>query len=251
VSFGSWGFKSLRPHSDNGSVYAKRHRLALLLAAAAALGAAGSATGTEGESVASTNWSGYVIDGGPFAVVKATFNVPNLTAAPGTAMTCEWVGVDGTGPADRSLIQAGVTEKFDPRANLVRFHAWWEVLPALETVVPLAVTAGDRITVSIGRISGRKWQIEIADLTRGRRFVTTQPYAGSGRTADWVVEAPSDRFGNVQTLGHYVPDVVFSNVRLAGAQHEFHAMTMVQHGAVVSHVSRLTPGGFSASYGSG
>jgi hypothetical protein len=222
---------------------------ALAVVALCALASASGAAGTSGEGMTSTNWSGYIIDGGPFSVTTATFNVPNLTAAPTRTVTSEWVGVDGSDPTDRSLIQAGVTEVYDRGSNLVRFHAWWEILPALETVAPLTVRAGDRVRVSIGRVSSGLWRIEITNLTRGGDFATTQPYRGPGRTADWIVEAPSDRSGRVETLGHYVPDVSFGDVRAAGPQGALHALTMVQRGAVVSEVSHLTRHGFSVTYG--
>jgi hypothetical protein len=196
----------------------------------------------------SSNWSGYLAGGGPFSVTDATFNVPNLTAAPSTTSTSEWVGIDGTDPKDRSLIQAGVSETYDPKANLVRFHAWWEILPALETIVPLPVNAGDRISVSIGRLSRGTWRIAIRNVTRGRTFTTTQPYGGPGRTADWIVEAPSDPHGRIKTLGHYVPDVTFSHVHLGGHRDALQPQSLVQNGRVVSEVSQVRTNGFSVGY---
>jgi hypothetical protein len=247
VGFGPWGFKSLRPHSDTTAVGTRWATLAA--AAALALVAAASAAGTQGGEMISKNWSGYIVDGGPFSVASATFNVPNLTTAPAATGTSEWVGVDGLDSSDRSLIQAGVAERLDPAKNLVHFHAWWEILPALETPVDLPVSAGDRITVSIARVGGGRWQIRIDNLTRHRGFATTQRYDGAGRTADWIVEAPSDKHFKVLTLGHYVPDVRFTGVHVAGTQGALHPVTMVQRGAVVSEVSQLTTHGFSVHYG--
>lgn len=213
-----------------------------------ALAVAATAAGTQGEQMTSDNWSGYIVDGGPFSVTTATFNVPNLTASSAKTDTSEWVGVDGSDPTDDSLIQAGVREEYDPHTNLVHFRVWWEILPALETFVRMTVNPGDRMSISIGRSSATRWQIGIRNLTSGQSFAVTRPYRGPGRTADWIVEAPSDADGTEKILGHYVPDVTFSDVRAAGRQDALHAITMVQRGVVVSQVSRLTAHGFSVSY---
>jgi peptidase A4-like protein len=242
----AWGFKSLRPHDDVSAV--GRHALAVALLIGIALCAKAGTAHTRAATSLSANWSGYLAAGGPFSVTDATFNVPNLTAAPSTTSTSEWVGIDGTNPKDRSLIQAGVSETYDPHANLVRFHAWWEIMPALETIVPLPVDAGDRISVSIGRLSSGTWRIAIRNVTRHRAFTTTQPYSGPGRTADWIVEAPSDPRGRIKTLGHYVPDVTFSNVHLGGHRGALQPQSMVQNGKVVSEVSRVRANGFSVGY---
>jgi Peptidase A4 family len=147
----AWGFKSLRPHDDEQAV--SRHAFVVALLMGIALCATAGAARTQPATSLSSNWSGYLAAGGPFSVTDASFNVPNLTAAPTKTATSEWVGIDGTNPKDRSLIQAGVSERYDPRTNLVEIHAWWEILPALETKMSLPVTAGDRISVSIGRVN--------------------------------------------------------------------------------------------------
>jgi hypothetical protein len=213
-----------------------------------ALCATAGAARTQPAASLSSNWSGYLATGGPFSVTDASFNVPNLTAASTTTATSEWVGIDGTNPKDRSLIQAGVEERYNPRTNLVEFHAWWEILPAVETIVSLPVTAGDRISVSIGRVSASRWRIEIRNLTQHRTFTTTQPYSGPARTADWIVEAPSDSHGRIKTLGHYVPDVTFSSVHLGGRRGALQPQTMVQDGKIVSEVSRVRTADFSVAY---
>lgn len=213
-----------------------------------ALFASAGAAATQPGAAMSDNWSGYVENGGPFSATSATFNVPNLTAAKTSTSTSEWVGLDGMNPSDRSLIQAGVRETYVPRTNRVELIVWWEILPALETIVPLPIAVGDRINVSISRLAGGQWQIQIRNLTKGRQFTTTQPYGGPGRTGDWIVEAPADQRGAIQELGHYVPDVTFGNLRIAGRQGALKPQTMVQHGAVVSEVSRAATHGFSVTY---
>jgi hypothetical protein len=223
-------------------------RLLLLAAAASAglvlVGPAGSRPAVD----LSHNWSGYLEQGGPYNLSMATFNVPNLAAALGKTSTSEWVGIDGTDPADQSLIQAGIDERYDPATNRVTFHAWWEILPALQTFVPLPVGAGDRVNIAIARLTNGRWQIRLTNLTRHKQFTTTQDYSGPGRTADWIVEAPTDAHGNLLTLGHYVPDVTFSSVRLDGHRGTLRPQTMVQGGVVVSEVSHVGRTSFTVAY---
>jgi Peptidase A4 family len=196
----------------------------------------------------SSNWSGYIESGGSFTVATASFNVPNLTASPGRTVTSEWVGVDGSSFTDRSLIQAGVTETYEPSDGLVHFHAWWEILPAVSKPVSLDVRAGDRVAVSITKLGGDEWRIEIRDETRGGSFTATKRYDGPGTSADWIVEAPTDVVDGLDTLGHYVPAVTFQEVGIGGTPGRLHPLTMYQGGVPVSRVSRLLRNGFSVAY---
>lgn len=220
----------------------------MLVIAVAALASAAAASGTQSTDMTSSNWSGYLIDGGPFSIVTATFNVPNLAAASQRTATAEWVGVDGTSPTDHSLIQAGVGEDYDPQKNIVSLYVWWEILPALETLVPIQVHSGDRVSIGIRRVAAGLWQIAIRNLTHGTSFTVTRPYGGQGRTADWIVEAPADASGRISTLGHYVPNVRFTGLRVGGRQGVLHAITMVQGGAVVSQATPYTGSSFTVAY---
>jgi Peptidase A4 family len=198
----------------------------------------------------STNWSGYVLSGGPFSAVTGTFTVPSIEAAEVDTRVAEWVGLDGASPSDTALIQAGVQEDYDATTNTVRAYAWWEILPALETTAPLAVQPGDRVTVTLTQAGSGQWTIALQDDTTGQTFATTQAYAGSGATAEWIVEAPtSGQTGRPTTLGDYQPAVTFSGLRVTGTQGSLLALTMTQGGAPISVPSPLTPDGFSVAYG--
>ena len=200
----------------------------------------------------SPNWSGYAVTGGPFTSVAGTFTVPNLTAGTGGLATAEWVGIDGETQGDSSLIQAGVAEDYDPGTGAVLVHAWWEILPALETPVQLTVQPGDEVTVTIAQTSGGVWQITIADDTNGGSFTTQQPYSGPATSAEWIVEAPTDgATGQIQPLGQYTPSVTFTNVQSTGPQEPAVALQMEQHGIAVSTPSSLTSEGFTVAYGAG
>jgi hypothetical protein len=203
----------------------------------------------------SPNWSGYFVGGGPFTAVTGTFNVPMLTPAAGETLTSAWVGIDG---ADNdSLIQAGIAEQFDPTTGKVYGHAWWEILPALETPIPMAIYPGDQMTVSIGQVSGTTWEISLTDVTRNTHFVTDQTYTGQADSAEWIVEAPSIpapgstdiSSATVATLGAYTPNITFTNLKVNGTQTSLNVVQMEQNDAVVSVPSPLSPNGFTVAYG--
>lgn len=216
--------------------------------------AAVAATGNVSNAVSSTtstspNWSGYVVGAGPYTSATGTFNVPNLAATPSTTVTVEWVGIDGAnGPGP--LIQAGVQETYQPDTNLVYTSAWWEILPAPETLITtMRVTPGDSVTVTIWQVSGTSWGITVADNSTGQSFTTAQTYTGPGTSAEWIVEAPTDSLTNTEdTLGAYNPPVTFSNLRMGGPQTTLTGVTMVQGGVIVSVPSALTTAGFSVTY---
>jgi hypothetical protein len=197
----------------------------------------------------SPNWSGYVVGGGPFTVVSGVFNVPNLSVAPTATSLSEWVGIDGA--FNTSLIQAGVEARYDPSTNLVRHYAWWEILPAAETIIPMNVSTGDQMSILIGQLSGALWEISITDETTGQNFVTYQTYTGPGQSAEWIVEAPESALtGEIQTLGSYTPNVTFTDTRFAGSATSVTEDVMVQGGATVSTPSAVSSdNSFTVAYG--
>src|SRR5205807_9251133 len=92
----------------------------------------------------SSNWSGYAASGGTFTSVTATWTVPTVSAtSPGADAT--WVGIGGL--QSRDLLQAGTQAMVD--GSGVAYTAWIEMLPQSSRDVPLSVTAGDSVTVTI------------------------------------------------------------------------------------------------------
>ncbi|MHB1973843.1 MAG: G1 family glutamic endopeptidase [Acidimicrobiales bacterium] len=198
--------------------------------------------------VETRNWSGYEVSGGALTAASGTFDVPNLVASSGSPVVSEWVGIDGSG--NSSLIQAGVQEEIQPGSSTVDVHAWWEILPASETSIAMAVQPGDQMSVSIFAQGGGQWQISVVDETSGQSFATVQSYNGPGTSAEWIVEAPmSGTSGAVATLGDYVPSVTFGEPRFIGAETGVVEDVLVQGGAVVSTPSPLGTNGFSVAYG--
>jgi hypothetical protein len=168
-------------------------------------------------------------------------------------VTSEWIGIDGWAPST-TLIQAGVTELYDPTTNLVTTGAWWEILPDDPTNVlinwnQVSVHPGDSVSVAISQMSGSLWSIGVVDNTTGQSFATQQLYSGAGATAEWIVEAPTTAAtGTTDTLGDFTPPISFSNARLTGAQTTTDAVTMVQGGVSVAVPSALVSGAFTVTY---
>ena len=197
----------------------------------------------------STNWSGYVAGTGPFTEANGTFTVPNLeTGTPTSDSLAEWVGIDGSG--NSSLIQAGIQESIDPsNPNRFTIQPWWEILPAPETdITSVTVNAGDRVTVTIGKISGTGWGITLTDDTNGESFTTDQTYTGPGASAEWIVEAPTVS-GQQSVLAPYTPDVTFSDLGITPLNTSLTEILMVQSAGQVSTPSAFTSSGFNVAYG--
>jgi peptidase A4-like protein len=153
----------------------------------------------------SSNWSGYVADGGTFTSVTATWTVPTVAAtAPGADAT--WVGIGGL--TSRDLIQAGTQAMVDGTGT-VAYSSWIEMLPQSSRPVPLSVSAGDSVTVTITQQSGYDWLIAMKNNTTGGNYSITVQYSSSNSSAEWVQEAPSigrglaslDQFGTVGFSG--------------------------------------------------
>jgi Peptidase A4 family len=180
----------------------------------------------------SSNWSGYVKTGSGFSSVSATWTVPSVSAS-GSTLTdsSTWVGIDGW--SNSNLIQAGTEQGYNPSTHSTFYDAWWEILPASETVV-FNVSPGDTIVASIAKINATQWSIYLHDTTNGRTISTTQTYSGPQTSAEFIQEAPS--LGGVLPVAHYSP-VAFYNARVNTVSPGLTAsqeITMVQGGTDVS-----------------
>src|SRR5688500_3817045 len=146
-----------------------------------------------GQTSRSTNWSGYAADGGTFTSVTGTWNVPSVsTATVGADAT--WVGIGGLDTED--LIQAGTMANVTGDGS-VTYQAWIEMLPDSARMIPLSVTAGDSITVTITERSPDRWLIALKNNTTGGTYSRTVDYQSTRSSAEWVREAPSTSRGIV------------------------------------------------------
>jgi hypothetical protein len=174
----------------------------------------------------SSNWSGYYTTGGTFTTVAGSWTIPNIS--PGTSgADATWVGIGGM--ASRDLIQAGTQAVV--QSGRVVYTAWWETLPQASQSVPLDISAGDTVSVSITQQSGGAWLITILDVTTGDSFRKSVEYQSSRSSAEWVEEAPAvgragrmglvplDNFGAVTfTNATTVKDGQTRSLGQAGAQ---------------------------------
>lgn len=146
---------------------------------------------------ASTNWSGYAVTGGPYNSVTSRWVVPAAAPSHKSTFSANWTGIDGFN--NSSLIQTGTESDYYQKA--AHYDAWWEILPAPETVIPsLTVKPGDIITATVAKVSGSTWKITITDGSHS--YSTTQTYSGPQTSAEWIEEAPTVG-GHVATLANY------------------------------------------------
>jgi hypothetical protein len=169
----------------------------------------------------SSNWSGYVANGGTYTSVTGTWIVPQVGATT-TGADATWVGIGGVSGTD--LIQAGTQATVS--GGSVSYDAWIEMLPQSSRTISLSVAAGDSVTVSITEQSSGQWLIAMTNNTTKSSYQRTVTYASSRSSAEWVQEAPSsgrgiiplDDFGTVRfTDGSAVRDGKSMSLSALGA----------------------------------
>jgi peptidase A4-like protein len=153
----------------------------------------------------SSNWSGYnqgsIEQGGKmFNAVAGGWIVPRATPhKPGEAeFSSTWIGIGGgcvdagCPMTDATLIQTG-TEQDVSASGTASYSAWYELIPAPGiTISSLAVHPGDRMKALIAEMvpGSNLWTISIKNITTGKWFTTTVPYASTHATAEWITETP-------------------------------------------------------------
>ncbi len=145
----------------------------------------------------SRNWAGYTATGGTFTAVSATWKVPEFAPGSPAGADAIWVGIGGVRGND--LIQAGTQETVSGHGS-TNYQAWVETLPQSSRPVPLAISAGDSISVSLQEQASGNWLISFVDNSSGKSYQLTTQYASSRSSAEWVVEAPTARRGRLVPL---------------------------------------------------
>jgi hypothetical protein len=160
----------------------------------------------QGAADQSRNWAGYIATTGSITAVSGIWTVPAVSAGRTPAADATWVGIGGV--STRDLIQAGTDAAV--QSGQVRYSAWVELLPQASQPVPLAVNAGDTISVAITQQSGETWQIRIRNTTTGQSYAKTVTYQSSRSSAEWIEESPAvgqrallplDNFGTITFTG--------------------------------------------------
>ena len=158
-------------------------------------------TTASGYGWSSSNWSGYALSGttGQYNSITGSWTVPTVQASKGPTYSSSWIGIDGFN--NSNLIQTGTEQDYYSGSG--HYSAWWEILPAAETVIPsMTVKPGDLMTASIKNDGNGNWTITINDVTENESFTTTQAYTGPGQSAEWIQEAPTIG-GHVAKLANY------------------------------------------------
>jgi hypothetical protein len=176
----------------------------------------------------SGNWSGYALSGkkGAYHRISGEWRVPFVKPSAGSSYSSAWIGIDGF--RNSSLIQTGTGHTFEN--GRPRYYAWWEILPAAETVIPLPVSPGDVIQASIVKVSRTKWCITLRNLTRNWTFRTHQCYTGPQTSGEWILEAPQVG-GSTTSLARLTP-VPFTRCRINGKRAK---LTSSQGGIMVQN----------------
>jgi hypothetical protein len=195
----------------------------------------------------SSNWSGYAASGGTFTSVTGTWTVPTVSPTSSGA-DATWVGIGGLTSSD--LIQAGTQAMVDG-SGTVEYSSWIEMLPQSSRNVPLSVSAGDSVTVTITQQSGNDWLIAMKNNTTNGTYNVTVQYDSSNSSAEWVQEAPSvgrglvslDQFGTVRfSGGSAVRDGKTMSISALGAK----AITMINgQGQAIAQPSTIASDGSS------
>jgi hypothetical protein len=169
----------------------------------------------------SPNWSGEVTRSttpGTFQGVAGGWTVPAVQATATNKYSSTWVGVDGYG--NSQLIQTGTEE--DSINGHTSYSAWWEILPASETLIRYSngalvpVAPGDSMWAYIVKTAtANVWTIYLQDITRGWSFSTNRYYYGSGLSAEWVEEAT--QVGGVISPMPVFSTFTFTNLQVAQA----------------------------------
>lgn len=146
----------------------------------------------------SSNWAGYVatVRGAPtrFSSVSGAVVLPRAscrsTTTVGPTAAAFWVGLGGSRRGPGTVEQAGVEADCSATGE-AHYFAWYELAPGPWVRLRLAVGVGDTIVARVS-VVGSRIVVEVADVSRGTRFVATLAMAApDASSAEWIVEPPS------------------------------------------------------------
>jgi Peptidase A4 family/IPT/TIG domain len=204
------------------------------------------AAGTQ-DSIASTNWAGYIASGTTFTGVGGTWSVPSIVPSQPAEYAAQWVGIDGVLSSD--LIQTGTGESTS--GGSTSYDAWFELLPANEVEINAPVTPGDVMAATVTEGAPGSWTIYIADQSQGWHYTNTFSYSTPAQTAEWIEEAPTVD-GAQSTLADF-GSTAFSSLGVSGADPSAVGVTDVDlidaSNAIVAYPGSFTSSGFSVFYG--
>lgn len=155
----------------------------------------------------STNWAGYAATGsnGAFTSVTTTFVQPSVKCSSGDQYSSFWVGLDGY--SSSSVEQTGT--EADCVGSTAEYSAWYEMYPAYPVTYSNTVRPGDTIVEKVIYESSNKYELYLADTTRGWSHTTTKTGSYSRSSAEVIAEAPYS--------GGVLPLADFGTVKFTGS----------------------------------
>ncbi len=185
-------------------------RRALTLAAVTATLALGALTAAGASTQAvdvqqqdSNNWAGYVAQsasGQSFSTVSGSWTEPSVSGGGGQGYSAFWVGLGGSSNQSQALEQVGTSaETVDGRTS---YYAWYELVPAAQQRLDLAVKPGDHISARV-TVNGTEVTVELSNATTGKSVSRTLPMSNPDvSSAEWIAEAPAAESsqGSLQVL---------------------------------------------------
>ncbi len=153
--------------------------------------------------------------------------MPSVATTPSPSADATWVGIGGVS-GSQDLIQAG-TQAVVENGQAV-YKAWIETLPQVSVDVPLVVSPGDSVSVSLLEegAGSSQWLVVFANNTTGQQYQTTTTYTSSLSSAEWIEEMPTVSEGRLTARDFSLDN--FGTVAFTNAQ-------ATQNGANVSVAS--------------
>jgi hypothetical protein len=150
----------------------------------------------------SYNWAGYaaVPSSGVVTVSAGSWIEPTLSCTSRAAYFSEWVGIDGY--ANSYLVQTGTGAQCV--GGVASYNAWWEVLPASETVISkITVSAGDHMTAAVTYLGSGTFRVWLNDTTAKTHFQKMVTSSGSPlQSAECIAERPEVNTGLAAQAKH-------------------------------------------------
>jgi hypothetical protein len=158
----------------------------------------------------SGNWSGYIVQSSnsqSFSRVSGSWTQPSVNSS-SQGYSAFWVGLGGASQQSQSLEQVGTAA--DTAGGQTTYYAWYELVPAGEVKLDLAIHPGDQMTGAV-TVNGTNVTISLTDKTSGQSATKTLTMSNPDTSsAEWIAEAPSaqSQNGDLQSL----PLANFGNV---------------------------------------
>ncbi len=151
--------------------------------------------GNERELEVTQNWAGYIADPDPGAAertvtgVSGSWIVQDVSRSIGQTDSAQWIGIGGSLPFDKTLIQAGTESEC--LLGKTDYYAWIEGMPQEQRAVEgMTIKPGDVFSASIQQVPEIEngWVIRMMDVTRSEGVTITVSYRSSMLGAEWIEE---------------------------------------------------------------